>query len=352
MQECVPTLLRHYDLTINHTKNLYIMDIQTAKQIRITDYLYSLGYSPVKQQGNSLWYKSPLREEHEPSFKVNTDRNMWFDFGADKGGNLIALAQELYASDSLPYLLERIAQQTPHIRPVSFSFGKQSSSQPSFQQQEVVPLSSPALYSYLQERGINTELARKVCKEVHFVNNGKRFFAIGFPNASGGHEIRNKYFKGCIAPKDITHIRQDGKPREACFVFEGFMDYLSFLTARQKSCPTCPDLDKQDYLVLNSVSNLSKAIYPLGSYEKIHCFLDNDRAGMEAVQKLDREYGLRVRDCSHIYSGYKDLNDYITGQKLAQSADLIQSIKQAQQEKPAEKQEQQPSERTSRGFRM
>lgn len=28
------------------------MDIQTAKQIRIADYLHSLGYSPVKQQGS------------------------------------------------------------------------------------------------------------------------------------------------------------------------------------------------------------------------------------------------------------------------------------------------------------
>ena len=37
------------------------MDIQTAKQIRIADYLHSLGYSPVKQQGVNLWYKSPLR---------------------------------------------------------------------------------------------------------------------------------------------------------------------------------------------------------------------------------------------------------------------------------------------------
>ena len=27
------------------------MDIQTAKQIKIADYLYSLGFSPVKQQG-------------------------------------------------------------------------------------------------------------------------------------------------------------------------------------------------------------------------------------------------------------------------------------------------------------
>ncbi|MCE9414856.1 DNA primase, partial [Bacteroides fragilis] len=56
------------------------MDIQTAKQIRIADFLHSLGYSPVKQQGISLWYKSPLREEAEASFKINTERNQWYDF--------------------------------------------------------------------------------------------------------------------------------------------------------------------------------------------------------------------------------------------------------------------------------
>ena len=66
------------------------MNIEDVKQIPIADYLHSLGYSPVKQQGNGLWYKSPLREEHEPSFKVNTDRNLWYDFGAGKGGNIIA----------------------------------------------------------------------------------------------------------------------------------------------------------------------------------------------------------------------------------------------------------------------
>ena len=48
------------------------MNIEDVKQIPIADYLHSLGYSPVKRQGNGLWYKSPLREEHEASFKVNT----------------------------------------------------------------------------------------------------------------------------------------------------------------------------------------------------------------------------------------------------------------------------------------
>ena len=137
------------------------MDIQTAKQIRIADYLYSLGYSPVKRQGVNLWYKSPFREETEASFKVNTEREQWFDFGLGKGGNIIALAAHLYATDNVSYLLKRIEEQTPHVRPVSFSFHKQSFSGPSFQQLEIVPLVSPALLAYLQERGIRLQGAGK-----------------------------------------------------------------------------------------------------------------------------------------------------------------------------------------------
>lgn len=322
------------------------MTIEESKNIKLADYLHSLGYNPVKQQGSSLWYKSPFREEKEPSFKVNPDRNLWYDFGLGKGGNIIALAQELYASDSVPYLLDKIAQQALHVRPVSFSFRQQSSTQPSFQQLEVVPLSSPALYSYLQERGINTELAKRECREVHYLTDGKPYFAVGFPNRSGGYEIRNKLFKGCIAPKDITHIRQE-QPKETCYLFEGFMDYLSFLTLRLERCPDRPDLDGQDYIVLNSTSNLSKAIRPLGGYGRIHCFLDNDKAGMEAVQELREEYGLRVRDASHIYGGYNDLNDFLRGKQNGQS--------ERRREKPEPEKSQQKAElpkKKNKGIRM
>ena len=71
------------------------MNTNEAKQIRIEEYLHSLGYDPVRRQGGSLWYKSPFRDEREPSFKVNTERNLWYDFGMGRGGNIIALAQEL-----------------------------------------------------------------------------------------------------------------------------------------------------------------------------------------------------------------------------------------------------------------
>ena len=313
------------------------MDIQTAKQIKMADYLHSLRYSPVKQQGINLWYKSPLREETEASFKVNTERNQWYDFALGKGGGIIELAQELYCSTCISYILQKIEEQTPHIRPVSFSFGKQSFSEPSFQQLEIVPLSSPALLSYLQERGINTELAKRECSEAHFTNNGKRYFAIAFPNVSGGYEIRNRYFKGCIAPKEISHIKQPEKTRETCYVFEGFMDYLSFLTLRQESCPNYPELDGQDYIVLNSVSNVNKALYPLGSYERIHCFFDNDHAGMEALRQIRKEYGrdLYIRDASQTYNGCKDLNEYL--QKQVERKRQVRSVKETRSQSPKKK---------------
>ena len=290
------------------------MTIQEAKQIRIADYLQSLGYTPVKQQGNSLWYNSPFRQETEASFKVNTDRNLWYDYGLGRGGNILALAQELYRSDNVPYLLDRIAEQAPHIRPVSFYF-RQQPSKPSFQQLEVRELSHPALLRYLQERGINTALAKPECKELHFTHNGKPYFAIGFPNVAGGYEVRNPFFKGCIAPKDISHIRQQEEPREKCLVFEGLMDYLSFLTLRMKNCPNMPNLDGQDYVILNSVANVSKAADVLHGYGRIHCLLDNDEAGRKAYRELERELGGRIRDFSENYHGYKDLNDYLCGKR-------------------------------------
>ena len=286
------------------------MTTQEAKKIHIADYLQSLGYSPVKQQGKSLWYKSPFREETEASFKVNTELNQWYDFGTGKGGNIIALAQELYGSDYVPYLLGKIAEQAPHVRPVSFSF-RQQASEPSFQQLEVDELTHPALLSYLQERGINTDLARLECKELHFIHNVKPYFAIGFPNVAGGYEVRNRFFKGCIAPKDISHICQQGEPREKCLVFEGMMDYLSFLTLRMRNSPTMPNLDGQDYVILNSVANVSKAIDVLHGYERIHCLLDNDEAGRNAYRELEMEFSGRIRDFSDNYKGHKDLNDYL-----------------------------------------
>ena len=47
--------------------------------------------------------------------------------------------------------------------------------------------------------------------------------------------------------------------------FEGFIDCLSFLTLRLENCPQSPDFNRQDYMVLNSVGNVSKALYAMSA---------------------------------------------------------------------------------------
>lgn len=299
------------------------MNIQEAKAIRLADYLQSIGCSPVKKQGNSLWYISPFRAEKEPSFKVNTELNKWFDFGLGKGGNILDLASELYQTDLIPVLLGHIGRQAPYIRPASFSFREQPSA-PSFQQLQVRELSHPALLRYLTERGIDTDVAIRECKELHFIHKDKPYFAIGFVNVAGGYELRNPFFKGCIAPKDITHIRKQGEQEgstKVCYLFEGFMDYLSFLTIGKQSGRKTTDWDGQDYMVLNSVSNIGKAKELLSDYQRIQCFFDNDTAGVRAYRELQAEFSDKIRNAAERYPDCKDLNEYLCRRKTVQPAD-------------------------------
>lgn len=328
--------------------NRTMMNIEEIKKISLVDYLQSLGCSPVSCKGNSYWYKSPFRNETEASFKVNVVMNKWYDFALGKGGNIIALAEELYQSNNIPYLLKRIEERVPYIRPATFSFGRQKSSEPCFKNLKVKALEAPVLLSYLKERSIDIGIAQTECKELRFSHNGKNYFAIGFPNRSGGYEVRNCYFKGCVAPKDITHIRQQGKQTMECCLFEGFMDYLSYLTMRMKESATHTEFTHSDYMVLNSVSNMDKAIEFLEPYSRISCFLDNDKAGKEAFQKLKSRFGERVNDMSLHYSGCKDLNDFLCKKPLdvslkqEQTSGQVQSVSRMQEPEPKKK----------RGFRL
>lgn len=291
----------------------YNMNIQEVKTIKLQDFLASLGYSPTKQQGNNLWYLSPFRQENHASFKVNTERNQWYDFGIGKGGNIIDLAELLYKSSDVPYLICKIASDASHSTPISStSFANTKSVQRinSFESLQVLPLSHPALIRYLDDRCIDMEVATSVCKELHYDFNGKHYFGIGFPNIAGGYELHNPFFKGCIAPKDISHFCAD-EPKKVCFLFEGFMDFLSFMTLKRKENPKNTDLRQLDYMVLNSVNNIHKAIGRLAHYTNIQCFLDNDAAGRNAYLQLSKELRNSVTDASPLYNGFKDLNEYL-----------------------------------------
>lgn len=278
------------------------MNIQEAKNIKLVDFLAGLGHNPVVQRGNCVWYKSPFRTEKEASFKVDLQKELWYDFGKGKGGDIITLGKEIYQTDDVSHVLRCFESKRMVLKPIAISCPLKEA-QPVFQELEIRPLANRILLAYLKERCINVETAKEICREAYFKRNGKSYFAIAFPNVSGGYEIRNRYFKACIAPKDITHIIR-GPEKRRCYVFEGFMDFLSFRSA-------FPHQEEGDCLVLNSVSNLPKASPTLLRYDDIYCCLDNDDAGRNAVLMIKEKYGNRIHNLSQEYSGYKDLNDYL-----------------------------------------
>lgn len=287
--------------------------IKEIKSIPLASFLSRIGHEPAARKGTRLWYKSPLRQEHTPSFKVDTTLNCWYDFGLGRGGNIIDLAAELYQSTDLRYLMRCIAYSypVPSVPTVASSFAPRHSA-PSMEQFEVVPLKHRALVAYLQERGIPAHIATAHCKEAHYCVNGRFYFAVAFENVCGGWELRNRYFKGCRGRKDISYLpwARDG-PATECAVFEGFIDYLSALTLGIVS--------RADAIILNSVVNVNKVMPYLKDYITINCYLDNDTAGRTALTELTAIYGSTVIDRSILYSGCNDLNEYLTTQSFTKN---------------------------------
>lgn len=294
------------------------MNIKEAKQIRLVEYLRIVGYLPVNVKGYQYWYLSPLREERTPSFKVNDNLNEWYDFGLSAGGDIIDLGRHLYRTSDISTVLVRISENAigVPIQQLQSRTARPCPVEDEMENLEVVDLSHYALLSYLRSRGISEGTGKTYCKEVHYELRKRHYFAIAFGNCKGGYEVRNPYYKGCIRGKDISVIRQEKDiiQRHVC-VFEGFMDFLSYMELHRKGdFHICVDYPT-DFIVMNSVSNLKKCFVELEQYVFIHCYLDNDLAGQKTVETIAGLYDSRVTDHSDSYYNYKDLNDYLRGKR-------------------------------------
>ena len=275
------------------------MDARQMREIPIADFLNAMGIQPSKQKGNVLWYSAPYRTERTPSFKVDTAKNIWFDFGTGKGGDIFDLAGEFIGSKDFLLRAAFIAKSSTCPLPIIERPQRNEEKEPIFEDVWVRPLQDSKLLGYLRERGIFADTVITNCEEVRYRVHGKRYYAIGFRNNAGGLELRNRFFKGCIPPKDIS-LKRNGS--EVCAVFEGFMDYLSAMQL---------GIIASDWLVLNSVSNVEKAVKVLQGYERIECFLDNDEAGRRTFQRLHDCFGERVIDRSSLYADHEDLNEFL-----------------------------------------
>ena len=288
-------------------------ELSRIKRYPIVEYLERKGIKPVRSTPAYALYHSPLRAETHPSFKVDTEKNLWIDYAEGKGGSIIDLCMRLEGCTLLE-AIRILGQNAPDITHVPRRESVQGSSkQESIRQAvstsgvrrliEVSDTLPPHLLKYLEEdRCINLEKAMLFLRCISYEVRGQHYQAIGFANQSGGYELRdNGIFKGTIAPKDITPIFAD-RAEPVC-IFEGFMDFLSFFSMKEEVIHHC--------LVMNSVSNVAKAIRYLNDRHLTHirAFLDNDDAGKRATNDFIRA-GFKVEDMSVHYRNFKDLNEY------------------------------------------
>ena len=304
-------------------------DLSLIKRYPIVEYLERRGIKPVRRTAAYTLYCSPLREETHPSFKVDTEKNLWIDYAEGRGGSIIDLCMRMEGC-TLSEAIHRLGQNASDNGTSSFlNDFVPNNSQPVMAVNgarrliEISDTLPPHFQEYLTKvRCINLEKAMPFLKCISYEIRGRHYQAIGFANLSGGYELRdNKTFKGTIAPKDITPIFTD-RAEPVC-IFEGFMDFLSFLSMKEEITNHC--------LVMNSVSNVVRTIRYLNDRHLTHirAFLDNDDAGKRATNDFIRA-GFKVEDMSVHYRNFKDLNEYHVHRVREQQKKLSQVMQQMQ----------------------
>jgi hypothetical protein len=296
------------------------MNTQQAKRIPLQEILSRLGHRPAKQARGELWYLSPFRPEAAPSFKINPARNVWYDFGEGVGGNVLDFVMRFHRAGSVAEALAHLAafDQTrcPPGAPIAPQPAAVVAPKPGQRpgpttpsEATVEPLRHRALTTYLADRGIPRDLARRYLEEIHYRRDGKAYFALSFRNDSGGYELRNPYFKGTLGPKDITLLRGKATPTSTIAVFEGVIDFLSAQVVGALPHPFPPAI------VMNSTALKDKALAAIreSGASRVDLYLDHDRSGRELTASFEQELAdLDVVDRSGLYAGHKDVNEYLT----------------------------------------
>lgn len=280
------------------------MNYEEIKRISIRAYLASQGIIPRREYGGRGMYLSPLRKESTASFSVSYDKNLWHDFGTGEGGSIIDLVARMENCSDTEAARRLWENEYGTLVPLSAQSQRMGQLEPPrltiLSDRE---LTHPALADYLSDRGIEPAISRIYCREVRYAIGGKEYFAIGFRNDAGGWELRNPRFKGSSTPKNITTFDNGS---DTAMVFEGFIDFLSYLSLKGNPSPSI------DSIVLNSVANLHKAVPFFSRHRVVHAFLDNDDAGRKALVRLEESLpSSEVIDQSVFYRGHKDLNEYL-----------------------------------------
>ena len=164
-------------------------DLSLIKRYPIVAYLERKDIKPVRRTPAYALYRSPFREETHPSFKVDTEKNLWIDYAEGRGGSIIDLCMRLEGC-TLSEAICRLGQTTSFdtaCNNVELSKEKAYSSNGSIRLPkeemangarrliEVSDILPPHLQEYLvNERCINLEKALPFVKSISYEVRGKK----------------------------------------------------------------------------------------------------------------------------------------------------------------------------------
>lgn len=319
------------------------MNTKQANALLLTDIMDSLGHKVYQTHkgGAELAYLSPFREEAKPSFYVNARKNAWYDHGLGEGTySVVDFAIQYLASrgktssvsDALAWLDNLgVAPLSQSQKSLFLSESKESENEADIRNLQFIratPIKHNAIFQYLQNRGIGSDLVSKYLLEIQYRNlkNDKVYFGFGMKNQSDGYEVRSAMdspaFKSALIERNITIIAGEVRKEPAINVFEGMTDFLSLLALYDSSAL------RNDAIIMHSLSSYKNTMDYLGTmeYTQINLWLDNDISGIKMKARFEESFGDIVVDQSFRYLKYNDINDALKASLKSGDEDSLDFI--------------------------
>ena len=288
-----------------------------AKANSIVDYLSSIGFEPVRKNGTTFRFHSPLRpgQDSHPSFDVDTVSNRWKDWGEDDRwwNDIIKLVQKVENCD-FSTALSRLSipgsafKVHPFVFPKGMTYEAYKAERlvPKIKVLEVYPLSTGYLIQYITRiRKIPITLANLYLSEALVYNtiSGKKYPAIAFKTDSGSYELRSQFLKVAAGRKAVTTITVQGSIE--LNIFEGFINFLSHLVYSNLLAPA------NTTIVLNGTGQLDSVIPKFKDYQVINSFVDLGTAGRVAHNKILNAHDHVTNQSLIIHPGFEDFNEFL-----------------------------------------
>jgi len=277
-------------------------DTDRLSQISIVEWLKNNGYTKQRGSGKYVSYLSPFGTEANASMKVNTAKNTWRDYHSGKSGNIITLVMELEKCSFVEAC--RVLGDNRGVDIATYEPVKQESG---VKIHLVEDIASQELIGYFTDkRKIDPDVLNKYCKQVSFSfpfsekDPNAIYTAVGFPTAMKSWELRSSFMKIATPPKSFSKIK--GLSNERIILWEGFINFLSFLTYHKTLVP------KYTTYILNGVHQI-RLVNPFLKGKIVYLYVDSDCAGDGVLAQLDNCTPIDMR---YSFAFNNDYNEFLT----------------------------------------